>query len=80
MLDFWLGTPITTYALIFMWMGIKIGTWGRFKEWSDRAFMRSVGFLNYFNQWGGNYILNSVIICVIVPVFIYMSLALLLIF
>ena len=80
MLDFWLGTPITTYALIFMWMGIKIGTWGRFKEWSDWAFMRSVVFLNYFNQWGGNYVLNSVIICVIVPVFIYMSLALLLIF
>ena len=80
MLDCWLETPITTYALVFMWMGIKIGTWGRFKEWSDWAFMRSVVFLNYFNQWGGNYVLNSVIICVIVPVFIYMSLALLLIF
>ena len=77
MLDGWLGTPITTYALIFMWMGIKIGTWGRFKDWSDWAFMRSVVFLNYFNRWGGNYVLNSVIICVLVPIFIYIGLALL---
>ena len=77
MLDGWLGTPITTYALIFTWMGIKIGTWGRFKDWSDWAFMRSVAFLNYFNRWGGNYVLNSVIICVLVPIFIYIGLALL---
>ena len=28
MLDCRIGTPITTYALIFIWMGIKIGTWG----------------------------------------------------
>ena len=77
MLDCWLGTPITTYALIFTWMGIKIGTWGRFKDWSDWAFMRSVAFLNYFNRWGGNYVLNSVIICVLVPIFIYIGLALL---
>ena len=78
MLDCWLGTPITTYALIFIWMGIKIGTWGRFKEWSDWVFMRSVDFLNYFNRWGGNYVLNSVIICVVVPILIYAGFVLLL--
>ena len=78
MLDGWLGTPITTYALIFTWMGIKIGTWGRFKDWSDWAFMRSVAFLNYFNRWGGNYVLNSVIICVVVPILIYAGFVLLL--
>lgn len=79
MLDYWLGTPITTYALIFVWLGIKIGTWGRFREWSDWAFMRSVDFLNYFNRWGGNYVLNSVIVCVVVPMLIYIGLILLLI-
>ena len=79
MLDFFIGTPITTYALIFIWSGIKIGTWGRFREWSDWAFMRSVDFLNYFNRWGGNYVLNSVIICVLVPILIYVGLVLLLI-
>lgn len=79
MFDCWLGTLNTTYALIFIWFGIKIGTWGRFREWSDWAFMRSVDFLNYFNRWGGNYVLNSVIICVLIPILIYIGLALLLI-
>ncbi len=78
MLDFFIGTPVTTYALIFIWFGIKIGTWGRFHEWSDWAFIRSVDFLNYFNRWGGNYVLNSVIICVLVPTLIYVGLILLL--
>jgi hypothetical protein len=78
MLDFFIGTPVTSYALIFIWFGIKIGTWGRFREWSDWAFMCSVDFLNYFNCWGGNYVLNSVIICVLVPILIYIGLALLL--
>ena len=78
MLDFYIGTPITTYTLIFIWFGIKIGTWGRFREWSDWAFMCSVDFLNYFIRWGGNYVLNSVIICVLVPTLIYVGLILLL--
>ena len=78
MFDYWLGTPITTYALIFIWFGIKIGTWGRFREWSDWAFMRSVAFLNFFNRWGGNYVLNSVIVCVLVPILVYVGLILLL--
>jgi hypothetical protein len=77
MLDFYIGTPITTYTLIFIWIGIKIGTWGRFREWSDWAFMCSVDFLNYFNRWGGNYVLNSVVICVFVPILVYVELILL---
>lgn len=78
MLDFYLGYPITTCALAFIWLGIKLGTCGRFREWSDWAFMRSVDFLNFFNRWGGNYVLNSVVICVVVPVFVYIGLILLL--
>lgn len=79
MFDCWSGSPITSFALIFIWFGIKIGTWGRFREWSDWAFMRSVDFLNYFNRFGGNYELNSVVICVLVPIIIYVGLFLLLI-
>lgn len=78
MLDICLGTPIATFALFFIWVGIKIGTWGRFREWSNWAFRQSVAFLNFFNRWGGNYILNSVIICVIIPALIYSGLILLL--
>jgi len=78
MLDFYLGYPITTCALSLVWIGIKLGTWGRFREWSDWAFMRSVDFLNFFNRWGGNYVLNSVVICVLVPILVYVGLILLL--
>lgn len=78
MLDFYLGYPITTCALSLVWIGIKLGTWGRFREWSDWVFMRSVDFLNFFNRWGGNYVLNSVVICVLVPILVYVGLILLL--
>lgn len=78
MLDFYLGYPITTCAFSFIWIGIKIGTWGRFREWSDWVFMRSVDFLMFFNRWGGNYVLNSVVICVLVPILVYFGLILLL--
>ncbi len=79
MLDICIGLPLTTGALLYTWMGIRIGTWGHFREWCDWAFMRSVDFLNYFNRWGGNYVLNSVIICVVIPIIIYAGLALMLV-
>ena len=79
MVDCLIGMPLTTMALLCVWGGICIGTWGRFSEWCDWAFMRSVDFLNYFNHWGGNYVLNSVVICVVVPVLIYVVLAVLMI-
>ena len=41
--------------------------------------MSSVDFLNYFNRWGGNYILNSVVICVAIPILIYIALAVMLV-
>ena len=79
MVDLLIGMPLTTMAMLCVWAGICIGTWGRFSEWCDWAFMRSVDFLNYFNRWGGNYVLNSVVICVVVPVLIYVGLVILLI-
>ena len=80
MLDMYIGLPLTTGALLYIWIGIKIGTWGHFSAWCDWAFMRSVDFLNYFNRWGGNYVLNSVIICVVIPVLVYAGLIGLLMF
>ena len=80
MLDMYIGLPLTTGALLYIWIGIKIGTWGHFSAWCDWAFMRSVDFLNYFNRWGGNYVLNSVIICVLIPVLVYAGLIGLLMF
>ena len=45
-----------------------------FKVYSDWLFDKSVGFLNYFNRFGSNYIASSVWICVSIPVIIYVVL------
>ena len=79
MLDCWMGLPITTAMLLLIWVGILIATHGSFRKWCDKVFFSSVDFLNYFNRWGGNYVLNSVIICVFIPILIYVGLILLLI-
>ena len=78
--DCWLGLPITTAALLLVWLGIFIATHHYFRQWCDWAFKDSFDFLNWFNRFGGNYTLNSVIICVIVPIIIYVALILLLIY
>ena len=45
-----------------------------FKNFANKLFNKSVDFLNYFNRFGGNYILNSVLICVVLPIIIYILL------
>lgn len=42
-----------------------------FRQWCDNLFMLSVKFLNWFNRFGGNYVLNSVVICVFIPIAVY---------
>ena len=42
-----------------------------FRTFSDSLFEKSVGFLNWFNRWGSNYIATSVWICVVVPLLVY---------
>ena len=79
MLDCWIGIPVTTFALTFIWIGIFIATRNFFAEWCDWRFQDSVDFLNWLNRWGGNYILNSVIIYALVPLVIYIALTILLI-
>lgn len=78
MFDCWLGMPLTTFALVFIWVGIFIATRHTFRLWCDKAFQYSVNFLNWFNRWGGNYVLNSVIICVLIPILVYAALFMLL--
>ena len=71
MIDVKIGLPLTTSALLLIWLGIWIATRHIFREWCDWAFKDSVDFLNWFNRWGGTYVLNSVIICVLIPFIIY---------
>ena len=71
MFDYWIEKPLTTILFLCIWIGIVIATHKFFKEWCNWVFEDSVKFLNYFNKFGGNYILNSVIICVVIPLLIY---------
>lgn len=80
MLDYWIGYPITNFILTVIWIGIFIKTHHIFREWCDGRFYDSVAFLNWFNRLGGNYILNSVIICVVIPLLMYIGLILMLIY
>ena len=73
MLDLIIGVPLFTLLLLLAWIYIlnKIRTKRNFRIWCDWAFMKSRYFLLYFKRIGWNYIVSSVIICVIVPVIIY---------
>ena len=77
LIDIWLTLPITTPLLLIAWIIVYMRVRHRFSEWSDFMFKKSVDFLNYFNRIGSNYILSSVIICVVVPIAIYVGLILL---
>ncbi len=45
-----------------------------FKIFSNTLFDQSVNFLNLFNHFGSNYVASSVIICVLIPLLIYIVL------
>lgn len=45
-----------------------------FTQFCDDLFQKSVDFLNFFNNVGSNYIASSVIICVLIPIVIYIIL------
>lgn len=79
MFDCWLKRPYTTGALSFVWIGIFVATRHTFREWCDWAYQDSIDFLNWFNRWGWNYVLSSIIICVVVPLVVYVLLIWLLI-
>lgn len=79
MIDFYIKKPITSLVVIGVWIIIVACKWRNFSEWCDWLFEKSVKFLLYFDQWGSNYNMTSVIICVILPLCIYGLLAYLLI-
>ena len=73
MLDFIIGVPLFTPLLLLAWMYIltKLRTKRNFRIWCDRAFKDSVDFLLWFKRIGWDYVVSSVIICVVVPIIIY---------
>lgn len=63
-------TPLLTSAwIVFIWKDKM-----KFRNRCDLAFDKSVDFLLWFKKIGWNYIVSSVIICVVVPILVYIEL------
>ena len=63
-------TPMYIIAwIVFLWKDPM-----KFRDRCDWAFDKSVDFLLWFKKIGWNYVVSSVIICVVVPVLVYIEL------
>ena len=72
--DFIIKKPISTILFVIGW-AIILFTVKSFSDWCDKVFILSQQFIRFF----GEYVKYSVVICVIVPIIIYLVLILLLI-
>ena len=74
MIDYLTKMPFLTPMIIIGWIIFLWKDKMKFRGRCDWAFDKSVDFLLYFKKIGWNYIVSSVIICVVVPVLIYVEL------
>ena len=74
MIDFITKMPFITPIYILAWIIFIWKDHMKFRDRCDWAFMKSVDFLLWFKKIGWNYIVSSVIICVVVPLLIYLEL------
>lgn len=74
MLDYITRMPFLTPLLISAWIVFVWKDEMKFRNRCDWAFMKSVDFLLWFKKIGWNYVVSSVIICVVIPVLVYIEL------
>lgn len=74
MLDYITRMPFLTPLFILAWIVFIWKDKMKFRARCDLAFKRSVDFLLWFQNIGWNYIVSSVIICVVIPIFVYIEL------
>ena len=74
MIDYITSLPFLTPMYLIAWIIFLWKDPMKFKDRCDWAFDKSVDFLLYFKKIGWNYVVSSVIICVVVPVLIYIEL------
>lgn len=74
MVDFITKMPFSTPMYIVAWIVFLWKDHMKFRDRCDWAFDKSVDFLLWFKKIGWNYVVSSVIICVVVPVLIYVEL------
>lgn len=74
---FLLGIVIDSHIGLIIYSAFSLGVFigcGDFKKFSDRLFNFSARFLNSFGIVGSDYVKSSVIICVALPILIYITL------
>lgn len=74
--DFIIGFPVLTTILLGVWVYLFVKNCNDFGNWCDLVFHDSVELLLWFKKIGWNYSVSSVIICVFIPVLIYIFLIL----
>ena len=74
MVDYITMMPFLTPMYIIAWIIFLLKDQMKFHDRCDWAFDRSVDFLLWFKEIGWNYVVSSVIICVVIPVLIYVEL------
>ena len=74
MIDYIAGLPFLSPMYIMAWIIFLWKDPMKFRDRCDWAFMKSVDFLLLFKRIGWNYVVSSVIICVVVPLLVYIEL------
>jgi len=74
MIDYITMLPFLTLMYIIAWIVFLWKDPMKFRDRCDWAFDKSVDFLLWFKRIGWNYVVSSVIICVVVPFLIYIEL------
>lgn len=73
-IDYKIGYPALTILFTLLWSCIYWNTRKNFRYYCDVAFRMSQVFLLQFNRIGWNYVVSSVIVCVAVPIVVYITL------
>ena len=74
MVDYITKVPFLSIMYIIAWILFLWKDPMKFRARCDWAFDKSVDFLLWFKKIGWNYVVSSVIICVMVPILIYVEL------
>jgi hypothetical protein len=73
MIDYITRLPLLSPMYLIAWIVFFWKDQMTFRDRCDWAFDKSVEFLLWFKKIGWNYVVSSVIICVVVPLFIYVE-------
>ena len=74
MLDYITRMPFLTPMFLSAWIIFIWKDKMSFRNRCDWAFKKSVDFLLWFKKIGWNYVVSSVIICVVIPILVYIEL------